>query len=321
MLMKKNKVLMAAVCGLILLWSSLAFGQAKVGTTGAQFLEIGVSARADGMGGAFVAVADDASALYYNPAGLVQLGGREAVFTLVNYPADIEYKFGGVAVPLAFGGVLGLSFYGLDAGDMPVTTYEYPLGIDGWTFGAKDYAFGLSYSRYLTDRFSLGITVKMIDELYEEERATGWAADVGTNYNTGFRNFKITMVISNFGPDMTFISQSYPLPINFHFGAAIDVLDGGHHRATFAMEGSHPSDNLEKYSAGLEYWYSEMFAIRVGQRFENDIYEGEDQFSATTWGLGFRIPLGEERRVSVDYARQNFGVLGDINRYTLNVMF
>jgi long-subunit fatty acid transport protein len=295
-------------------WSSVVYGQAKVGTTGAQFLEIGVSARADGMGGAFAAVSDDATALYYNPAGLVQLGGREAVFTLVNYPADIEYKFAGVALPLSFGGVLGLSFYGLSSGDIPLTTYEYPLGVDGWTFGANDYAFGLTYSRYLTDRFSLGVTVKMIDELFEEERATGWAADVGTNYNTGFRNFKITMVITNFGPDMTFISQSYPLPINFHFGAAIDVLDGGRHRATFAMEGSHPSDNLEKYNAGLEYWYSDMFALRIGDRFEHDL-------SGITWGLGFRMPLGEERKFSVDYARQDFGVLGDIDRYTLSVMF
>lgn len=295
-------------------WSSVAYGQAKVGTTGAQFLEIGVSARADGMGGAFAAVSDDATALYYNPAGLVQLAGREAVFTLVSYPADIEYKFAGVALPLSFGGILGFSFYGLSTGDIPLTTYEYPLGVDGWTFGAKDYAFGLSYSRYLTDRFSLGVTVKMIDELYEEERATGWAADVGTNYNTGFRNFKITMVITNFGPDMTFISQSYPLPINFHFGAAIDVLDGDRHRATFAMEGSHPSDNLEKYNAGLEYWYSDMFAVRVGDRFEHDL-------SGVTWGLGFRVPLGNERRVSLDYARQDFGVLGDIDRYTLSVLF
>jgi len=312
--MRKVKVLTAVACGIVLVWSSVVFGQAKVGTSGAQFLEIGVSARADGMGGAFVAVADDASALYYNPAGLVQLEGREVVLTWVEYPADINYGFAGVVFPLNFGGMLGLSFYSLSAGDMLVTTYEYPLGVEDWTFTAKDYAFGVSYSRYLTDRFSLGLTVKLIDELYEEERSTGWAADVGTNYNTGFRNFKITMVISNFGPDMKFISQSYPLPINFHFGAAIDVLDGDRHRATFAMEGSHPSDNLEKYNAGLEYWYSDMFALRVGDRFEHDL-------SGLTWGLGFRISVGEDRKLSADYARQDFGVLGDIDRFTFRLTF
>jgi len=311
---KSVKALTVAVAGLLLLSCSLAYGQAKVGTTGAQFLEIGVSARADGMGGAFSAVADDATAMYYNPAGLVQLGGREAAFTLVSYPAEIQYMFAGVALPLTFGGVLGISVYGLDAGDIPKTTYEYSLGVPGWTFGASDYALGVTYSRYLTDRFSLGVTAKWIDELYEEERATGWAADVGTCYNTGFRDFKITMVISNFGPDMKFISQPYPLPINFHFGAAIDVLDGGRHQATFAMEGSHPSDNLEKYNAGLEYWYSDVLAVRVGDRFEYDL-------SGVTWGLGFRVPVGKERKLAVDYARQNFGVLGDIDRYTIGLSF
>jgi hypothetical protein len=166
----------------------------------------------------------------------------------------------------------------------------------------------------LTDRFSVGVTWKVVDEVYEEERATGWAEDVGTSYNTGFRNFKIVMVISNFGPDMKFVSQPFPLPINFHFGAAIDVLDGGRHRATFAMEGSHPSDNLEKYNAGLEYWYADRVALRIGDRFEHDL-------SGVTWGLGFKVPWGTQRRVSVDYARQGFGVLGDIDRFTLNVAF
>ena len=316
----KRSVAATAVVICLVLLPGVVFGQAKVGTSGAQFLEIGVSARADGMGGAFVAVADDASALYYNPAGLVQLVGREVVLTWIEYPAEINYGFAGVVFPLAFGGVLGFSFYGLSAGDIVETTYEYPLGA-GRTFSAKDYAFGVSYGRYLTDRFSLGLTVKLIDELYQEERSTGWAADVGTNYNTGFRNFKITMVISNFGPDMKFISQPYPLPINFRFGAAIDVLDGGRHRATFAMEGSHPADNLEKYNAGLEYWYSDAFAVRVGNRFEHDLYREEGFWSGMTWGLGFRFALGSERHLFADYARQDLGVLGDADRFTFRMMF
>lgn len=102
------------------------FAQDKVGTTGAQFLEVGVSPRADAVGGAFTAIADDASAVYYNPAGLVQLENRQVMVSLIDYPADISYSFVGVALPLGFGGVLGIGYYGLDAGEIDVTTHYYP---------------------------------------------------------------------------------------------------------------------------------------------------------------------------------------------------
>jgi long-subunit fatty acid transport protein len=298
---------------LLLLLPGLLYGQAKVGTAGAQFLELGVSARAVGMGEAFVAIADDATAVYYNPAGLTQLYDREVVFTHVEYPAEITYDFAGLAYPLYdFGGTLGLGFYMLDAGDIDETTYEYPEGT-GRTFGAQEYALGLSYGRNLTDRFSIGVTLKFIDERYESERASGWAADVGTSYNTGFRNFKISMVITNFGPDMAFLSESYPLPINFKFGGAINVLDGERHMATFALEGWHPSDNLEKYNAGLEYSYAGRYFLRVGQKFNYDI----TGFSA---GGGVHLPIsGLDFRA--DYAYRDMGMLEDAHRFTVGLMF
>ncbi|MCX6830560.1 MAG: PorV/PorQ family protein, partial [candidate division Zixibacteria bacterium] len=239
----------------LLLLPGVLLGQAKVGTAGAQFLKLGVGARANGMGDAFVAVSNDATAMYYNPAGLTQLYDREVIFTHVDYPAEISYEFVGLAYPLyRVGGVLGFGFYMLNGGSFDETTHEYPLGT-GRTFGAREYAATMSYGRNLTDRFSVGLTLKFIDELYEEERSSGWAADVGTNYDTGFRNFKISMVITNFGPDMTFVREGYPLPINFKFGGAINVLDGAKHKGVFALEAMHPSDNLEKYNAGFEYGY------------------------------------------------------------------
>lgn len=297
----------------LLLLPGVLFGQAKVGTAGAQFLELGVSARAVSMGEAFVAVADDATAVYYNPAGLTQLYSREVVFTHIEYPAEIRYDFLGMAYPLyGFGGVLGLGFYMLDGGEFEETTYEHPLGTER-TFGAKEYALGLSYGRNLTDRFSIGVTLKFIDELYEAERASGWAADVGTNYDTGFRNFKISMVITNFGPDMTFLRDSHPLPINFKFGGAIDVLQEEGHRATLALEGWHPSDNLEKYNAGLEYSYQGRYFVRVGEKFNYDIRG----FSA---GGGLRLPF-QSTELRLDYAYRDMGLLNDAHRFSVGLKF
>ena len=310
MILRKYWLLLSA---LMLLMPVVLYGQAKVGTAGAQFLEIGVSARAIGMGEAFVAVSNDATAMYYNPAGLTHLYDREVVFTHVDYPAEIRYDFAGIAYPLyRFGGVLGLGFYALDAGDMDETTYEYYNGT-GRTFGARSYAATMSYARALTDRFSVGLTLKFIDELLEDERSSGWTADVGTNYDTGFRNFKISMVISNFGPDMTFITESYPLPINFRFGGAINVLDGEHHKGVFAVEAAHPSDNLEKYNAGFEYQYNERYFVRVGEKFNYD----EGTFSV---GGGLRVPFNK-MELRLDYGYQDLGLLNEAHRFTLGMKF
>lgn len=304
-------VLAGAVMGLA---ATSAVAQDKVGTTGAQFLEVGVSPRADAMGGAFTAIADDVSAIYYNPAGLVQLENRQAMVSMIDYPADISYSFVGLAMPVSFGGVLGVGYYGLDAGDIDVTTHQHPYGVDGWTFGAKDYALSLSYGRFLTDRFSLGVTVKLIDELYEEERATGWAADVGTQYNTGWRNFKITMLLANFGPDMRFITQDYPLPINFKFGGALDILDGPGHHAIMSIEGSHPADNREKYNMGVEYTFRDFASLRAGQRLEHDL-------GGMSIGGGLRFNLSEKYKARIDYGYQDFDALSEIHRFAMTVDF
>ncbi len=294
---------------IILLLPGLVYGQAKVATAGAQFLEIGISARAVGMGESFISIADDASALYYNPAGLTQVYEKQFMFTHIDYAADMNFEFGGVVLPMwSLGGVIGFGIYMLDAGTMKETTYEYAEGT-GRTFGAKEYAISASYARSLTDHFSVGLTFKIIDQLYEEQRATGWAADVGTTYDTGYRGFRISMVISNFGPDMRFITEEHPLPINFKFGAAFNVIESEMHRTTFSMEGSHPSDNLEKYSAGLEYNFNEMFSLRVGHKFQVDA----GGFSA---GAGIHLPVSDWD-ITLDYGYFDFGVLESVHRFTV----
>jgi hypothetical protein len=291
----------------------LLHAQAKVGTTGAQFLELGVSARAMGMAEAFVAVSDDISAAYYNPAGLTYLYGREAAFTYIKMPADINYGFAALGLPLeSIGGVLGIGMYALSSGTIDET--DYFRSPTGRTFVWNDFSLAVSYSRYLTDRFSIGITVKYVGEFVHDYSANGWAADVGTLYNTGFRGFRIGMVITNFGPDMKFIKNAYPLPINFKFGGSINVIEGVDHVVTFSTEGSHPSDNLEKYNSGLEYIFKDRFILRAGGRFNYDV----DGF---TLGGGLRLPFGEEGELGFDYAFQDFGVLTEVHRFTMTMAF
>jgi len=313
-------VVLATAAFLTFSISPLVFGQAKVGTTGAQFLELGVSARAMAMGEAFTSVVDDISAVYYNPAALTTLFGREATFTYISLPADVGYGFGAIGFPLeSIGGVIGIGAYGLTSGDIIETTYEQgvvspALAGTGRTFAWNNFALGLSYGRYLTDRFSIGFSVKYVGEFAHNYSSNGWAADVGTIYDTGFRGFKIGMAITNFGPDMRFVNVNYPLPINFKFGASINVIEQVDHYVTLAAEGWHPSDNLEKYNVGLEYVFKDRFALRGGGRFNYDV----DGFTA---GGGVRLPFNEEQEIRVDYAFQDFGILTQVHRFSLTFAF
>ncbi len=135
----------------------------KTGTTAAKFLSIGIGARANAMGGAFTAVANDASAMYWNPAGIAPLQKYEALFTYTKLFADINLNYFGAVIPVGELGVIGFNVTAVNIGEMDVTTEYYPDGT-GETFNAGSYAFGLSIAKLITEDFSVGITAKYVRE-------------------------------------------------------------------------------------------------------------------------------------------------------------
>ncbi len=320
------------------------FGQAKVGTAGMQFLKVGVSARAVGMGEAFTAVASDASALYYNPGGLIQLTKPEATFTLIDYPADLKFIYiGGVMPSPSTSGVIGVHLTSLFTDDMIETTPRMPYGT-GRTFTASDLAAGVAYCQRLTDKFSVGVSVKYLNERLADASATGWSADVGTFYTTGWKRINIGMVIQHFGSDMDFENSPFPLPMSFKFGASITAIEKAAWDLIFAGEFVHPNDNLEIYHIGAEFNYMKMFSVRLGKRINGLIrdswldYQEDPQkdpfleyplmekdadgsyslvLDGVSFGAGFKIP---QAGVNIDYAWAGLGTLGSVHRFTIGYM-
>lgn len=298
----------------LLLVPMFAFAQAKVGTAAAQFLEIPVGARSVGMGDAFIATANDVSAIYYNPAGLTNLTRKEVMFTHNIWPAGIMHDFAAFAMPMPqLGGVVGVSAIGLTTGEMKETTPGRPEGT-GRTFAASDLAVGVSYSRKMTDRFSVGVTWRYIGEYYADVKAHSWSMDIGTIYRTQFRNLRIGMNFSNFGPDITFLQTPYPLPMSFHMGLAAEVYETDDHKVTLSVEGSHPNDNLEKFQVGGEYWFNDMFAFRAGYRF------GAWDAERFNLGAGIKMPIGPVT-TKIDYAYSDMQELLNSHRFTLGLEF
>ncbi len=196
-MIKQNYLRSIFICGFILSGLS-AQDFAPVGTTVAQFLEIGVGAHADAMGQAYTARTNDAGSVFWNPAGLADAGQYSLFLSNTSWPAGIS--LGGIAVTGKFGrlGTFAFSTLYLQTDDMEITTI-YESDGTGEYFSMSNSCIGLSYARFLTDRVSVGVTGKVVQEKYFDYGYSTWAIDLGTMYRTDFHGLKIGMSILHFG--------------------------------------------------------------------------------------------------------------------------
>jgi len=313
-----------------------------VGTAAAPFLEIDVGSRAIGMGGAFVAVANDATAIFWNPAGLSRLTKSEASLIHTNWLAGTYFDFAGIVLPMGRLGTFGVSISSLSTEEMEVRTVLKPEGT-GEKFSYGDLSAGLSYARNLTDRFSIGFNAKYISQKIWHMSAVGYAIDIGTLFKTQFNGLMIGMSISNFGASMRlegkdiFVNydeapqfggsndripafkqtDKFPLPLLFRVGVAMDVLKSNINRLTVAADAAHPNDNTEYVNVGMEYVFNNVTAIRFGYKnmFTEDTEEG---FTA---GVGTKLRLAGSIALKIDYAYQDFGRLENVQRFSLGLEF
>ena len=337
---------LAACCLLLTVFCSLLPAEfTKLGIAGAQFLKIGVG-RSTGMGDAFVAVADDASATYWNPAGLALIPHNELLVSHVEWIAGVRHEYVSLVTPTAAGS-FGFALTALSMGPIEETTIDDPQGT-GQTFTASDVAFGVSYARRLTEKFTFGATAKVLQQSIWDMTAAGVAFDFGVHYNTGLRNLRLAMAISNFGPDLKYggkqlqfdytpdinwpwsqapltgelVTETYALPILFRFGLAYDLVSAPRTRVTVAADLVHYNDVNEKVDAGVE---ADLYGLRLraGYILNTDAgYAGElgweDGLSA---GAGVAVHPFGKTALNIDYGYRNMGRLGPTHRIGLSIGF
>lgn len=296
-------------------------GGQRVGISTAEFLKIGVGSRASALGDAFVAVANDASALYWNPAGLVQFPDNQVMFSHNMWVVDINHDFAGAVYHLDETNAFGVAFTSLSMQDMPVTTEFQPTGT-GEYFGFSDIALALSYSRKMTDQFSFGATVRYIEETLDKLKMRGFMIDLGTFYWTGLGTTRFAVAISNFGnqlaPDGKVVLvgkrtisqwQAFSPPTVFRIGFAFEPYQDTENKLTASIQLNHPNDNSENVATGLEYSWNNTFYLRGGYKFNVD----EQNYS---FGAGVYVPVSIAN-VTVDYSYSNFVRLGTAHRFSI----
>jgi opacity protein-like surface antigen len=316
--------------------------QSKVATTAAPFLNIGVTPRASAMGNSFAALANDASALYWNVGGISRINRNEFMVAYTPWLVETDLNWAGLVIALDAENAVGLSVTYLNYGEEEITTVENPDGIqENWD--AVDLAVGVSYARNLTDRFSIGGTVKYIQQRIWHSSASSFAMDVGLLFRTYFNDLKIGMSISNFGADMrmegkdlyrkidlatddggnnpaiTTVLKTDPfsLPLLFRVGLGMDVLSFGNSKFTVAADALYPNDNSQSVNFGVEYNWNNNIYLRSGYRslLRDDANQG------FTFGIGLSYSIMSNSNLTVDFSSEQFSVFDNVQKFSLGLTF
>ena len=326
---------------------SLSYGQitgsvSNVATTAASFLDIGIGARSLSMGGAFVAIADDPTSLYWNPAGIVSIESPMAHFYHSPWIADVQFNHSAVVVPLDRSSSFGFFITSVTMDEMQVRTVKSPQGT-GEYFSVSNVALAGSYARRLTDRFSFGVNMKFIQEKIWHMNAGGLAVDLGSLFVTKNSGLRIGMSVSNFGGkismdgydtevdydvdetmygnndkiDASLNSMDWPLPLVFRAGVSKDVVQSDIHKLTLAADAIHPNNNVEYINLGFEYILRNMISIRGGQAF----YGMDKSKQGLTFGVGLNYQIPRGPIINFDYVYRDIGVFDNIPGYSLNIIF
>ena len=349
---KKNLILIIAL-------SSTILGSNGNGTTALNFLEIDVGSRATSMGGAYVSLCNDPSAIFWNPAGLTSINTRQAQFMYQPYWDDTNLIFAGIASPIDNSSYFGAGVFMLNWGDISETTLNWQDG-SGIIFTPNEYSLSLSYARKFVDWFSFGSSIKYISSNLDVGQISGSAIamDLGVMIQTDFfsatdrkEGLRIGMAISNYGTQFKYDSgigllvsndistdngnwselladvhtQEDELPLNFRIGCSLYPINTTHQRLILAMDAIHPNNNSESINLGMEYTYTipGKGSFNINSGFKGLFMSNPDpQFNSEygpTIGFGMKLWKNNTPYLSLDYCYRTFWTMPNINVFTIGL--
>jgi hypothetical protein len=306
------------------------FGSSQGGTSGASFLKLGADARAAGMGGAVRAAVDDATAIYWNPAGLAGLRYRHATMThgasyqntfqdFIAYAQPVESPFSRSGRERDLRpdslGTLGVAVLYQNSGG--IAEVDNTAQATGERFTPQDLAVFLGWGATVTRGLDVGIGLKYVTSKIQGTASTG-AVDLGARWRTwlpGEFPYALSLSAQNLGGTLKFHEFGDPLPMILTVGQAIRIVKG----LVVTLDINAPRDRSAYPCFGLE-WRVPMkqglsAALRAGY---NGRLKGEDSGGVTGVSFGGGIGL---QRFGFDYGWSPAGGLGSTHKLSLSYRF
>ena len=293
------------------------------GTSGAVELKIPVGPRAIAMGQAFTAVADDANAVYWNPAGLNQLGGTHLTAQYDVFIETVRYDYFAAATKLGNEAALGIGAKLLSTGTEPeITNVVNGTPVTGsGTVGENYMDIDLAGAYRLSYYFDIGVTAKYISKTLSGTSASTFAADLGVLYHSPIPHLQVGLDLQNMGPGIKFDQVADPLPFEIKFGIAYKMFNDDF---VVDYDLDIPTDDPYVVNClGGEYWYKDTLVGRFGYQFAGSIDQNQYGIGGVAGlylGAGVKIAAFKDF-IGVDYAWTNTGFLGSNHHFALDFYF
>ena len=290
------------------------------GTSGAQFLKIGVGARSIAMGETG-SISEDANSIYWNPAGLAGISQKEVSLMYGMWIETINFNHLALALPFKFGTLgIGTDILGMGAMDK----YDNSGAKVGQSFTASDTAITLTYAKAMKAGdmpLNVGINLKSISSTIDSTNASAIGFDLGAQIKLKGDRIVAGLVIQNLGSGMSFkltsTSPTDPLPMNIKVGGSYSFISDNQQTLLTGLDINMPNDNDIRYNLGAEYTRNVgkdiKLAGRAGYRSNTKGLEG---LAGLTFGVGFGI-----KSYSLDWAFVPYGQLGDTHRISFSARF